>query len=304
MDAAFVRHDPPGAPIALVLDSPHSGEWYPDDFDHAPPRARRAAGRGHARRAAVARGARARRHADRGAVSARVHRREPQPRRHRRRAAGRRVAGADRAVAQDAAGHRARVAAGARRRADVCAQALGRGSPGAHRPLLAAVPRRTRCDARCAASRIRRGVAPQLPLDARGRRRASDDPGRERADFVLGDRDGTTCEPAFTAVVADTVRGMGYTVAVNDPYKGVEIVRRHGVPAANRHSLQIETQAHALHGRSDARTQRRLFAPAARPDAAGRDRSRHSWRNARGADRRARFPTRDSRLPPLIGQTT
>ena len=28
----------------------------------------------------------------------------------------------------------------------------------------------------------------------------SDDPGRERADFVLGDRDGTTCEPAFTAL--------------------------------------------------------------------------------------------------------
>ncbi len=26
----------------------------------------------------------------------------------------------------------------------------------------------------------------------------ADDPGRERADFVLGDRDGTTCEPAFT----------------------------------------------------------------------------------------------------------
>ena len=37
MDRAFLRHDPPGAPVALVLDSPHSGEWYPDDFDHAPP---------------------------------------------------------------------------------------------------------------------------------------------------------------------------------------------------------------------------------------------------------------------------
>jgi N-formylglutamate amidohydrolase len=70
----------------------------------------------------------------------------------------------------------------------------------------------------------------------------ADDPGRERADFVLGDRDGTTCEPEFTALVADTVRGMGYSVAVNDPYKGVEIVRRHGNPAANRHSLQVEVK--------------------------------------------------------------
>ncbi len=33
---------------------------------------------------------------------------------------------------------------------------------------------------------------------------------------------------------------MGYSVAINDPYKGVEIVRKHGRPAENRHSLQIE----------------------------------------------------------------
>jgi N-formylglutamate amidohydrolase len=68
----------------------------------------------------------------------------------------------------------------------------------------------------------------------------SDDPGRERADFVLGDRDGTTCELALTALVEKTARGMGYSVAINDPYKGVEIVRKHGRPAENRHSLQIE----------------------------------------------------------------
>ena len=33
---------------------------------------------------------------------------------------------------------------------------------------------------------------------------------------------------------------MGYSVAINDPYKGVEIVRRYGRPAEGRHSLQIE----------------------------------------------------------------
>ena len=68
----------------------------------------------------------------------------------------------------------------------------------------------------------------------------ADDAGRPRKDFVLGDRDGTTCAPEFTAMVAETVAGLGYTVAINDPYKGVEIVRRHGRPAAQRHSLQIE----------------------------------------------------------------
>jgi len=68
----------------------------------------------------------------------------------------------------------------------------------------------------------------------------SDDPGRQRADFVLGDRDGSTCTPEFTAFVAAKLRDMGYVVAINDPYKGVEIVRRHGRPLERRHSLQIE----------------------------------------------------------------
>jgi N-formylglutamate deformylase len=68
----------------------------------------------------------------------------------------------------------------------------------------------------------------------------SDDAGRPRKDFVLGDRDGTTCGPEFTALVAETLAGLGYSVAINDPYKGVEIVRRHGRPHECRHSLQIE----------------------------------------------------------------
>ena len=68
----------------------------------------------------------------------------------------------------------------------------------------------------------------------------SDDPGRARADFVLGDRDGSTCEAEFTAFVAATLAAMGYDVAINDPYKGVELVRKFGRPGERRHSLQIE----------------------------------------------------------------
>lgn len=67
----------------------------------------------------------------------------------------------------------------------------------------------------------------------------SDDYG-QRTDFVLGDRDGTTCAPAFTEFVAHTLRERGYRVRINEIYKGVEIVRRHGRPRDNRHSLQIE----------------------------------------------------------------
>ena len=65
-------------------------------------------------------------------------------------------------------------------------------------------------------------------------------PGKPRADFVLGDRDGTTCAPEFTAFVAGQLRAFGYEVKVNDPYKGVELVRAFSDPSSGRHSLQIE----------------------------------------------------------------
>jgi len=65
-------------------------------------------------------------------------------------------------------------------------------------------------------------------------------PGKPRADFVLGDRDGTTCDAEFTAFVAERLRAMGYSVKINDPYKGVELVRAFSDPKAHRHSLQIE----------------------------------------------------------------
>jgi N-formylglutamate deformylase len=69
---------------------------------------------------------------------------------------------------------------------------------------------------------------------------AEEGPGKARADFVLGDRDGTTCAPEFTTFVAMTLRGMGYDVKINDPYKGVELVRAYSDPSEHKHSLQIE----------------------------------------------------------------
>lgn len=60
------------------------------------------------------------------------------------------------------------------------------------------------------------------------------------ADFVLGDRDGTTCDLDFTHAVRDFLKGLGYRVSVNDPYKGVELVRRYSSPSTGRHSLQLE----------------------------------------------------------------
>jgi N-formylglutamate amidohydrolase len=64
--------------------------------------------------------------------------------------------------------------------------------------------------------------------------------GVARADVVLGDRDGTTCDSGFTAFVREHLANLGYDVKVNDPYKGVELVRAYSNPATRRMSLQLE----------------------------------------------------------------
>jgi N-formylglutamate deformylase len=67
-------------------------------------------------------------------------------------------------------------------------------------------------------------------------------PPRPLADFVLGDLDGVTCDEATMALVEDSLLSSGYSVARNDPFKGVEIIRRSGQPRRGWHSLQIEVR--------------------------------------------------------------
>jgi len=69
---------------------------------------------------------------------------------------------------------------------------------------------------------------------------ATDFPGLAHADFVVGNRDHSTCSPALAQMVCEHLRGRGYNVSLNHPYKGVELVRRYSDPARHRHSLQIE----------------------------------------------------------------
>jgi N-formylglutamate deformylase len=64
--------------------------------------------------------------------------------------------------------------------------------------------------------------------------------GTKFADVVLGDRDGSTCSSEYTQMLRDAFRAEGLSVAINDPYKGVEIVKQLGKPREERHSIQIE----------------------------------------------------------------
>lgn len=60
------------------------------------------------------------------------------------------------------------------------------------------------------------------------------------ADVVLGDLNGKSCSAAFTDLVARAFRWRGYTVAINDPYVGQDLLREFGDPSRGRESLQIE----------------------------------------------------------------
>jgi N-formylglutamate amidohydrolase len=74
-------------------------------------------------------------------------------------------------------------------------------------------------------------------MKAMGRRKGQSIP---RDDFVLGDLEGESCDAVFTEFVAQTLREFGYTVRLNHPFKGAELVTRFGRPRDGRHSLQIE----------------------------------------------------------------
>lgn len=63
---------------------------------------------------------------------------------------------------------------------------------------------------------------------------------RIKADIVLGDRYGASCDPAFTEVAESQLRAQGYAVVRNKPYAGGFITEHYGDPGAGWHALQIE----------------------------------------------------------------
>ena len=67
------------------------------------------------------------------------------------------------------------------------------------------------------------------------------DAGRGRADFILGDGFGTTCESAIAETVERTLEGHGYRVTRNKPFAGGHTTRHYGRPVEGVHALQIET---------------------------------------------------------------
>lgn len=232
---------PAGAPLPIVIDSPHSGRWYPPDFGYAAPFERLRKGE--------------------DLYIDRLYAHAPQ-------------AGATLIAAQFP---RAYIDPN-RVLTDIDEALLDAPWPGEVRPgpktalgiglvwrLLGEVPvydrkltvaevqqRIARCyapyhaalDAAIEAAYARQGAVWHLnvhsmPDDAYERLKL---PVKPLADFVLGDLDGRTCGDEVVTLIETVLRDHGYSVARNDPFKGVEIIARNGRPAEKRHSLQIEVK--------------------------------------------------------------
>uniref|UniRef100_UPI00404772F0 N-formylglutamate amidohydrolase n=1 Tax=Limnohabitans sp. TaxID=1907725 RepID=UPI00404772F0 len=69
---------------------------------------------------------------------------------------------------------------------------------------------------------------------------STDQPGLVHPDIVLGDRDGTSADPEITAHLQGSFLKYGYSCWINRPYKGVELIRAYSDPGSRRHSIQLE----------------------------------------------------------------
>jgi N-formylglutamate deformylase len=68
----------------------------------------------------------------------------------------------------------------------------------------------------------------------------NEDEGALRPDMVVSDLDGQSADAFLVRWIAAALGELGYRVQINKPYRGGELLRRHGRPALGRHSVQIE----------------------------------------------------------------
>lgn len=62
----------------------------------------------------------------------------------------------------------------------------------------------------------------------------------DAAQFVIGDRFGQSASSHYAELLIDQIRMRGFRAALNHPYAGEYILRRHARPKANIHAIQLE----------------------------------------------------------------
>ncbi len=66
------------------------------------------------------------------------------------------------------------------------------------------------------------------------------DPGERRADIVVSDSKGKSCDPRFKDLVIAAYATAGFKVAYNWPYFGGRVTETYGLPQDQQHALQVE----------------------------------------------------------------
>lgn len=66
------------------------------------------------------------------------------------------------------------------------------------------------------------------------------DPGETRADIVVSDCEGTSCQAGFKDLVIKAYQDAGLKVAYNWPYKGGRVTQTYGKPDQGQDAIQVE----------------------------------------------------------------
>lgn len=77
-------------------------------------------------------------------------------------------------------------------------------------------------------------------IDCHSMPSSGNDGSRQKADIVIGDRFGASCERSITAAATEALRNAGLTVRRNDPYPGGFITENYGRPDLGMHAIQLE----------------------------------------------------------------
>jgi len=77
-------------------------------------------------------------------------------------------------------------------------------------------------------------------IDCHSMPSAGNDGSRQKADVVIGDRFGASCDRSVTAAATEALRDCGLVVRRNDPYPGGFITEHYGRPDQDVHAIQLE----------------------------------------------------------------
>ncbi|MEO0335650.1 MAG: N-formylglutamate amidohydrolase, partial [Pseudomonadota bacterium] len=66
------------------------------------------------------------------------------------------------------------------------------------------------------------------------------DPGEMRAEVVISDQEGVSCDPDFKELVVESYRSAGFEVKLNWPYLGGRVTQTYGKPDLGQNCIQVE----------------------------------------------------------------